>query len=323
ARDEHQRAVELVHLVEEDGDVHCARLRHLVVALAVAVVLRPRPDVAVESHLAVDLELVHVDLLAEELLDRPHHARMAREARERGAIKVRREIRAHHATGPLAHVLGALLRIERRHLVGQRLDFLRREERRKEHVAFAVELLQLGGVQLHGNLRKKGAAAFSRETPRPCLLFDDLEEDLVRPEQAELVARALLDRLEPLFQVANLRGDGGIAGFQPCVLLALRRDLLVELPDAEPSPLAEPQGELDGDDQRAQDAGQDLHVIRNWPNAPRPGYDTASPRSSSMRRILLYFAMRSERDSDPVLICSAFVPTARSAIVVSSVSPER
>ncbi len=42
-----------------------------------------------------------------------------------------------------------------------------------------------------------------------------------------------------------------------------------------------------------------------------------------MRRSWLYFATRSDRDSDPVLICSAFMPTAMSAIVVSSVSPDR
>ena len=67
AGDEHQRAVELVHLVEEDRDVHRARLGHLVVVHPGAVVLVPLPDVAVEGLLAVDLELVHVDVFAEEL----------------------------------------------------------------------------------------------------------------------------------------------------------------------------------------------------------------------------------------------------------------
>ena len=42
-----------------------------------------------------------------------------------------------------------------------------------------------------------------------------------------------------------------------------------------------------------------------------------------MRRSWLYLATRSERDSEPVLICVAAVPTAMSAIVESSVSPER
>ena len=42
-----------------------------------------------------------------------------------------------------------------------------------------------------------------------------------------------------------------------------------------------------------------------------------------MRRSWLYFATRSEREGAPVLIWPADVATARSAIVVSSVSPER
>ena len=37
----------------------------------------------------------------------------------------------------------------------------------------------------------------------------------------------------------------------------------------------------------------------------------------------LYLAIRSVRESEPVLICPAFVATAMSAIVESSVSPER
>ena len=42
-----------------------------------------------------------------------------------------------------------------------------------------------------------------------------------------------------------------------------------------------------------------------------------------MRSSWLYLAMRSERDSDPVLIWVAAVATAMSAMVASSVSPER
>ena len=37
----------------------------------------------------------------------------------------------------------------------------------------------------------------------------------------------------------------------------------------------------------------------------------------------MYFATRSVRLADPVLICPAFVATAMSAMIVSSVSPER
>ena len=42
-----------------------------------------------------------------------------------------------------------------------------------------------------------------------------------------------------------------------------------------------------------------------------------------MRSNWLYLATRSLRDADPVLIWPAAVPTARSAMVESSVSPDR
>ena len=57
--------------------------------------------------------------------------------------------------------------------------------------------------------------------------------------------------------------------------------------------------------------------------ASRPANTAVAPSSSSMRSSWLYLQTRSVRLADPVLICPAAVPTARSAIVVSSVSPDR
>merc|ERR1740130_260985 len=54
-----------------------------------------------------------------------------------------------------------------------------------------------------------------------------------------------------------------------------------------------------------------------------PAYTALSPSSSSMRMSWLYLALRSERHGAPVLIWPVQSPTARSAMVVSSVSPER
>ena len=48
-----------------------------------------------------------------------------------------------------------------------------------------------------------------------------------------------------------------------------------------------------------------------------------APSSSAMRSSWLYFALRSLRHGAPVLIWPQFVATAMSAIVESSVSPER
>lgn len=58
-------------------------------------------------------------------------------------------------------------------------------------------------------------------------------------------------------------------------------------------------------------------------NACMPGYTAASPSSSSIRSSWLYFATRSLLLGAPVLIWQVFRATARSAMVVSAVSPER
>ena len=57
--------------------------------------------------------------------------------------------------------------------------------------------------------------------------------------------------------------------------------------------------------------------------AAMPGYTALPPSCSSMRSSWLYLATRSVRLGAPVLIWQVFRATARSAMVVSSVSPER
>ena len=59
------------------------------------------------------------------------------------------------------------------------------------------------------------------------------------------------------------------------------------------------------------------------PKIDLPKYVAASPSSSSMRSNWLYLATLSERLAEPVLIWPVLSATARSAMVVSSVSPER
>ena len=63
------------------------------------------------------------------------------------------------------------------------------------------------------------------------------------------------------------------------------------------------------------------HVILG--RSAHPAYFAVEPSSSSILINWLYFAIRSDLDKDPVLICPALTATAKSAIVVSSVSPER
>src|SRR5581483_10749319 len=63
--------------------------------------------------------------------------------------------------------------------------------------------------------------------------------------------------------------------------------------------------------------------LRERGNASQPGYVALDPSCSSMRSSWLYLATRSERAGAPVLIWPVPSATARSAIVESSVSPDR
>jgi hypothetical protein len=77
-----------------------------------------------------------------------------------------------------------------------------------------------------------------------------------------------------------------------------------------------------GGERRA--SGNWVPAARSYPRRLGPGPYTASPpSSSSIRKSWLYLAMRSDRLAEPVLIWPALVATAMSAMVASSVSPER
>jgi hypothetical protein len=97
---------------------------------------------------------MHVDVLAEELADRFHHARMASELGEGIAVQVRGEIGAHRLAGLLAHVFRAPLRVQARHLLVQDPDLLAAEEAGEKQVTFAIELRELLWRKFHG--RRKG-----------------------------------------------------------------------------------------------------------------------------------------------------------------------
>merc|ERR1719238_965920 len=65
------------------------------------------------------------------------------------------------------------------------------------------------------------------------------------------------------------------------------------------------------------------HAIHRGFRQEAPAKTASAPSSSSMRISWLYLALRSDRHGAPVLIWPVHRPTAMSAIVVSSVSPER
>ena len=166
---EDQRSVGGGHVVEEDRDVHRARLRHLVVAMPGAEVLVPLPDLAVEGRLRVDLVLVHVHRAVDELHHRLDEARMAPEAAERLVVGVRGERGASHS----ARFSPDLLAVHRVDLVRgppQYRRLLGREAGRKEQVALFVESCDLFGRQPHDESPRAfvvRCATWRRDVRRP------------------------------------------------------------------------------------------------------------------------------------------------------------
>ena len=123
AGDEHQGAVVLGHVVQKNGHVHRALGRHQVVIEPGAVVLVPLPNVALKSHLAVDLELVHVERLAQQVFHRFDHARVARQFGKGLAVHVRGKVGAHRVFAFFADVVVFAPAVDLGHSVAQRLRF--------------------------------------------------------------------------------------------------------------------------------------------------------------------------------------------------------
>ena len=144
----HQRAVDRQHLVQEDRDVHCPRLRHAVVARPGAVILVPLPHVAFERRLGVDLELVDVDAFAEHLPQRLHQARMMRHQTERFVVGMRRKGGARRAGLFAPDFLAFACRI-RSASVAQQRHFVLGKTAGKKQIALFVEGLDLVGAEFH------------------------------------------------------------------------------------------------------------------------------------------------------------------------------
>src|SRR4029077_11760135 len=114
-----------------------------------AVVLMPLPDVTLEGGLGVELELMDVELLAEQLLERRDKARVMREQAEDFVELVRGERGARRA-GFLPPDLGAVELEDRVALRAHQRDFVVGEAVGKIKIAKLVELTELLGGQSHG-----------------------------------------------------------------------------------------------------------------------------------------------------------------------------
>src|SRR5436305_12568858 len=86
-----------------------------------------------------------------------------------------------------------------------------------------------------------------------------LVEDFVGARHAELVARALLDRLGAGLEVAHFGGERGVAHLELGIPALPGGYLPVELPGAQPPALAEPKRVLDEDDEPGEDDAERPH----------------------------------------------------------------
>ena len=150
-RNEHKRPVERQDLVQEHRDVHRARLRHAVVARPGAVILMPLPHVAFESGLGIELELVDVDVLAEDLPHRLDQPRVPGEESEYIAEGMRGEGRSRRA----GFFPPDLLPVERKDALGfvaQKRDLFLAETIREEEKTLLFKFADLFGAEVHAFL---------------------------------------------------------------------------------------------------------------------------------------------------------------------------
>src|ERR1700694_739930 len=102
-----------------------------------------------------------------------------------------------------------------------------------------------------------------------------LKKYFVVPNHAQLRARPLLDRFEPLFQVPHLGVERRVASLEPGVDVLLRLDLTIELAHPQPTAFAQPHRVLQGEDQCRKDEGKESQgavssidgtprVLDNW-----------------------------------------------------------
>ena len=154
AWNEHQGAVEFIHIVQKNGYVHGPFGGHHVIVEPSAVVLVPLPYIAFKSHLAVDLELVHVQLLAKQVLNRRNHARVSGQFRKRFAVHMRCKIRANRVLALFTHIERFATAVEARNFFHHDACLFWVEQTREKQIAFFVKLLVLRLRKFHGMVLK-------------------------------------------------------------------------------------------------------------------------------------------------------------------------
>src|SRR6185295_7100280 len=109
----------------------------------------------------------------------------------------------------------------------------------------------------------RSARLLLRRAPiRSGFFLDELKENLVLADHSQLAARALLYGVQADLEVAHFGVQRRIAQLQPAVRVALRPDLPLDVPDAQPAALAQPEGILDEQYQPCQGKREEPH--RSW-----------------------------------------------------------
>ena len=144
-----KRPIKFVHSVQKDGQIHGPGLGHVVVALPDAVVLVPLPDIAVKGSLAVQLELMNIDIAAQQLPGRFQDPGVADKAAIDIVVGMGGKGGAHHVAALLPHDLGAAFGKYRRDFAFQDRQFLHVEQVRDKDETFILELPDLLGAQKH------------------------------------------------------------------------------------------------------------------------------------------------------------------------------
>ena len=140
------------------------RLGHAVLAVVRGEVVMPLPDFAGEGGLHVDLDLLDVEVLAQDLLRRLDQARMAHQLGEQGIAQVQAHGGAHLVALPLADVGRRVLGIERGQARAQGPDLVAREQPGQDEEPVPVEALELIPSELHGTASVSAAGTAPRQT---------------------------------------------------------------------------------------------------------------------------------------------------------------
>lgn len=87
-----------------------------------------------------------------------------------------------------------------------------------------------------------------------------LIEHFILLNHAQFAACPLLNRSITLLEVAHFSVQGIVALFERRIVIFLRNDFLVQVPDSQPATLAQPQWILQQGDHGYKDQGKKLHL---------------------------------------------------------------